>query len=105
MNFTSNFSDLKQINRLAVINQIKKQPSLSRADIAKRTGLNKSTIGKIVQELLNEHWLEEEITPTSSENAGRPPTGLMLNNQVLTLMGAEIGVDYITVLACSITGN
>ena len=105
MTFTSSHSDLKQINRLAVINLIKKQPSLSRADIAKHTGLTKSTIGKIVQELIDEHWLQEEDAPTLLEGAGRRPTGLTLDNRTLTLLGAEIGVDFITVIACSITGE
>lgn len=105
MTFTSSHSDLKQINRLAVINSIKKQPSLSRADIAKQTGLTKSTIGKIVQELIDEHWLQEEDAPTLLEGAGRRPTGLTLDDRVLTLLGAEIGVDFITVIACSITGE
>lgn len=105
MAFTSNHTDLKQINRLAVINLVKTQPKISRADLAKRTGLNKSTIGKLVQELLDEHWLQEDHTPTPLDGAGRRPTGLMLNGNVLALLGAEIGVDYITVLACSITGE
>ena len=104
MAFTSNHSDLKQINRLAIINHIKKQPSISRSDLAKVTGLNKSTIGKIVQELLDESWLKED-SPTPLEGAGRRPTGLTLNGEVLTLLGAELGVDYIAVVACSITGE
>ena len=105
MTFTSNHSDLKQINRLAVINLVKTHPGISRADLAKRTGVNKSTIGKLVQELLDEHWLQEDHTPTLLDGAGRRPTGLTLNGNVLALLGAEIGVDYITVLACSITGE
>lgn len=105
MTFTSSHSDLKQINRLAVINLIKKQPSLSRADIAKHTGLTKSTIGKIVQELIDERWLQEEDAPTMLEGAGRRPTGLTLDDRTWTLLGAEIGVDFITVIACSITGE
>ena len=104
MAFTSNHSDLKQINRLAIINHIKKQPSISRSDLAKVTGLNKSTIGKIVQELLDEYWLKED-SPTPLEGAGRRPTGLTLNGEVLTLLGAELGVDYIAVVACSIAGE
>lgn len=105
MTFTSNHSDLKQINRLAVLNLVKKQPCVSRADIAKHTGLNKSTIGKIVQELLDEDWLKEEAAPTLLEGAGRRPTGLTINGDVLTVLGAEFGVDYIAVVACSIAGE
>ena len=104
MAFSSNHSDLRQINRLPIINHVKKQPNISRSDLAKRTGLNKSTIGKIVQELLDEHWLKED-SPTPLEGAGRRPTGLTLNGEVLTLLGAEFGVDYIAVVACSITGE
>ncbi|MGL4766839.1 MAG: ROK family transcriptional regulator [Formosimonas sp.] len=99
------YADSRQLNRLTVINLVKTHPKISRADLAKRTGLNKSTIGKLVQELLDEHWLQEDHTPTPLDGAGRRPTGLTLNGNVLALLGAEIGVDYITVLACSITGE
>lgn len=105
MSFSSSHSDLKQINRLAVINLVKTKPGISRADLAKRTGLNKSTIGKLVQDLIDDLWLAEEVTPTLLDGAGRRPTGLTLNGKVLALLGAEIGADYITVLACSINGE
>ncbi|MGL4767171.1 MAG: ROK family transcriptional regulator [Formosimonas sp.] len=105
MAFTSNHSDLKRINRLAIINLVKKQPSLSRVDLTEFTKLNKSTVSKLVQELILEKWIIEDDIPTSLEGAGRPPTGLSINGNVLALLGAEIGVDTLTVLACSITGD
>jgi predicted NBD/HSP70 family sugar kinase len=105
MAFTSNHSDLKLINRLAVINLVKKQPGLSRVDLTEHTKLNKSTVSKLVQDLINEQWIIEDDTPTHIEGAGRRPTGLSINGNVLALLGAEIGVDTLTVLACSITGD
>lgn len=105
MSHSKKRTDSKTLNALSVINLVKMKPNISRSDIAKYTGLNKSTIGKLVQTLIDEHWLEECPAPIQLDGAGRRPIGLLLNNNVLALLGAEIGCDYITVLLTSITGN
>ena len=105
MPFASNHSDLKRINRLALINLVKRNPGLSRVNLTEHTKLNKSTVSKLVQELISDNWLIEDETPTQTEGAGRPPTGLSINGKVLALLGAEIGVDTLSVIACSITGD
>jgi len=45
---------LKRINRVALIRLVKAEPGLSRVDLARRTGLTKTTVGMLVQELIDE---------------------------------------------------
>jgi len=104
MTITGDQSLLKRINSLALLRLVKSEAGLSRADLAKRSGLTKSTVSLLVQELIDEGWLcEREITVSGS--IGRRPTPLQLDADRLALMGAEIGVDYLNVVACNLRGD
>jgi predicted NBD/HSP70 family sugar kinase len=101
---TGDQSVLKRMNLVALIRLLKSETGLSRADLAKRSGLTKSTISLLVQELIDEGWLREADI-TSSGLLGRRPTPLQLDPTRLALLGAEIGVDYLNVVACNLQGQ
>lgn len=95
---------LKDINRMALVRHLCAHPGLSRADLASAVGLTKSTVSLLVRELLEEGWLvEREIVATG--DLGRRPTPLFIDPARLLLLGAEVGVDSIRVVATSLTGE
>jgi predicted NBD/HSP70 family sugar kinase len=94
---------LKQLNRAALLRLLRRHPESSRADLAHYSGLTKVTVGALVAELLEEGWIREG--DKVQNGAGRPSRPLRINPQYLTLLGAEIGVDYLSVLACDLEGN
>ncbi|HTN51358.1 MAG TPA: ROK family transcriptional regulator [Anaeromyxobacter sp.] len=95
---------LKRINRVALIRLVKAEPGLSRVDLARRTGLTKTTVGMLVQELIDEGWLRQSA-PSASPSAGRRPLPLALDPSRIGLLGAEIGVDYLNAVACNLQGQ
>lgn len=95
---------LKGINRMALVRRLCAQPGLSRADLAQAVGLTKSTVSLLVRELLEEGWLvEREIVATG--DLGRRPTPLFIDPTRLLLLGAEVGIDGVRVVATSLTGE
>jgi predicted NBD/HSP70 family sugar kinase len=95
---------LKRINRVALIRQVKAEPGLSRVDLAERTGLTKTTVGMLVQELIQEGWLCQS-EPSPGQGVGRPPLPLALDPERIGLLGAEVGVDYLNAVACNLRGE
>lgn len=73
---SGNSKILRSINRTIILNIIRERQPISRANIAKITGLNKSTISSIVAELLNEDLIYEEIF--IDNGVGRNPYNLYL---------------------------
>ena len=67
---------VKQMNRMALVRMLCREPALSRADLAVRLGLTKSTVGMLVRELVEEGWLSEAETVTTG-GLGRRPTRCM----------------------------
>jgi len=69
----------RQINRNLIFNQIRARQPISRADLARVSGLQRSTVSLIVEELLAERWIVEG--PMGRLPRGRRPTFLNLNGQ------------------------
>lgn len=69
----------RQINRSLVFNLIRTRQPISRADLARVSGLQRSTISLIVEDLIRERWVLEGSTGRLPR--GRHPTFLELNQQ------------------------
>jgi predicted NBD/HSP70 family sugar kinase len=76
----------RQINRNLVFNLIRTRQPLSRADLARVSGLQRSTVSLIVEELIKERWVLEGST-------GRPPRGRRPTFLELNLQRAVIALD------------
>lgn len=104
MSITGDQSLLKQINRMALVRAVRQQAGLSRADLAKLTGLTRSTVSLLCQELIDEGWfIETEIQATGA--LGRRPTPLAIDPARLALVGADLGLDGLHVVATSLDGE
>ena len=95
---------LRQINRMVLVRKLLSKSELSRADLAEAVGLTKSTVSVLVRELVDEGWFSEsELVVTGS--LGRRPTPLHVDGTRLALLGADLGVDEIRIVATNLLGE
>jgi predicted NBD/HSP70 family sugar kinase len=71
------------INRDIVLELIRTSQPISRADLARRSGLGRSTISQIVEQLIGENWVREGAI--GSLPRGRRPTLVGLNGDLLAI--------------------
>lgn len=83
-------------NRAQILNRLRLQGAISRATLAKQTGLTRSTISRIVEELSDENLVHE--ISASKNDRGRPGVLLSLNPKSGAAIGLEIGVQFISIL-------
>ncbi len=91
---TGNQTLVRELNRSIILNQLRNR-TLSRADLAEITGLNKTTVSSLIDELIACGFVKE-LGPTSSAG-GRPAVLLALNAGAGGIIGLEIGVGYLNV--------
>ena len=91
---------LRLVNRRILLSILSDRQPISRAEIAKISGLNKATISTITGELLKESCIVEEGSGRTTPIGGKPPTPLRLNANRFGLFGLDIRADE-TVLALS----
>lgn len=104
MQLTADQHLLKDLNRMAIVRQLSAWPGQSRAALAEALQLTKSTVSSLTKELIQEGWLlEREVVATGE--LGRRPTPLFVDPGRLVLLGAELGVEGVNVVATSLTGD
>ena len=84
---------LRELNRQRVIDAFRDRGTASRADVARVTGLSRSTVSSIVNDLMEAGLVTEQQdaeTVAHGDHGGRPPVPLSLNRSA----GVAIGVDF-----------
>lgn len=94
---------IRDINRQIVLNYVRARSPISRADIARETSLQRSTVSAIVDNL-HESGLIEEIG-TGDSTGGRKPTLLKLKSGTPVAIGIDITPRETTIVLADLTGH
>lgn len=84
---------MRELNLTLILDCLREEPNLSRAELAQKTGLTRPTVSSLVAALMADGFVREVGAVASP--LGRPSIALALNPQAGYLLGAEIGVDFI----------
>ncbi|MBX3244570.1 MAG: ROK family transcriptional regulator [Acidobacteria bacterium] len=94
---------IRDINRQIVLNFIRVHSPISRAEIARETSLQRSTISAIVEDLTQEGFVEDIGTGTST--GGRKPTLLRLKTGTPVALGVDVTPRETTIALADLAGN
>jgi predicted NBD/HSP70 family sugar kinase len=78
----------REVNRRIILNLIRANQAISRADLARKTGLQRSTVSLITEQLISENWITEGLVGYSPR--GRKPRYLRLNVERAGVVGINI---------------
>ena len=93
---------IRDINRQIVLNYVRELGPISRAEIARETALQRSTVSLIVDEL-TDHGLVEEFSGEST--GGRPPSLLSLRTADPVAIGVDLGTINTVIAASDLAGR
>ncbi|MGE6226140.1 ROK family protein [Paenibacillus chitinolyticus] len=94
---------MKRQNRLTVFEIIKHQQPISRASIAKQTGMSPTTVSRIVAELAEEGYLLE--SEQVSAGLGRKSTLLEMVDAAVLSVGVELDRHQVNIGIVDLQGN
>lgn len=94
---------IRNINRQIVLNYVREREPISRAEIAKETELQRSTVSAIVDSLVNEGFIQEIGMGESS--GGRKPTLLQLRKDQPVAIGVDITPTTTSVALANLAGE
>ncbi len=93
---------LRERNKTRVIEALRLQGTASRTELARLTGLSRTTIASLVAELQH-HGLVVEQPAAGKARRGRPPTLLRLDPSAGTALGVYFGHTHIRVAAADLS--
>jgi predicted NBD/HSP70 family sugar kinase len=76
----------RDINRDVILEVIRANQPISRAELSRVSGLQRSTVSLIVNQLIEERWVKEGAT--TAVPRGRRPTMIVLNDDLVMLVAA-----------------
>ena len=91
-------------NLEVVLGAVTRGGPLTRAALAERIGLTKSTVSKLVGDLVDAGFLAE-AEPTRGGERGRPGVEVFLSGARLGALGLEVNVDYLAVCLLDLAGE
>src|ERR1700761_1191939 len=92
----------RRINRETVLHLIHSRQPISRAELARLSGLQRSTVSQIIEQLIRERWIREGSMAQLPR--GRRPTMLVLNDD-LVVLAADIRPTQVTVAMVDLNGR
>lgn len=96
---------LRQINRANILKIILDNGLIPRTELSKLSGLNQSTISRIVKDLIKEQLVYEENQTEIYNKVGRKPVNLKLNPRAQIFGIIDVTLSKTTLSICDLYGN
>lgn len=97
---TGSLESLRERNRLRVVDALRMRGAISRAEIARQTGLSRSTVSSLISDLQAAGLVVERATdgvaPTGPQG-GRPGVLVALDQSAGAIVGLDFGHDGLRV--------
>lgn len=91
-----NFELMRQVNSRLVLDSILREKAVSRAELARKTGLQPATVGNTVARLLDEGLLVEAANnKTNRTAAGRPGQAIQINKDFCFVLAVDMEPDHL----------
>jgi DNA-binding transcriptional ArsR family regulator len=95
---SGSLESLRERNRRQLLDALRRHGSASRADLARHTGLSRSTVSTLIAELQASGMVKEhEPADGRVSQQGRPPTLLTLDRSAGLVLGIDFGHEHVHV--------
>ncbi|MEA2256991.1 MAG: hypothetical protein QOG35_3036, partial [Solirubrobacteraceae bacterium] len=103
---TGSLESLRERNRLRVVDALRMKGAVSRADIARQTGLSRSTVSSLVADLQAAGLVTERapdgLAPGGPQG-GRPPVLVALDRSAGALLGMDFGHGHLRIAVADLS--
>ena len=96
---------LRHRNRQRVMEILRMHGRISQADIARATGLSRTTISTLINELKDEGLVSDVDTRSGHARGGRPGVQLVLRNPSRIVVGIDFGHSHVAIAVADLGHN
>src|SRR4051794_1329790 len=96
---SGSLESLRERNRRRVLSALRVAGITSRAELARRTGLSRTTVSSLIADLVRDGLVAERVAHTAPPGAqgGRPPVLVSLDRRAGAAVGVDFGKSHVTV--------
>jgi glucokinase-like ROK family protein len=96
---------MREYNRLLVLNSVRNSGPIARVVLSRQTGLSRTTISTIMEELLKDGLVREGETRSLTSSGGRPATLVHFNDTAGYVVGVDMGRSHLTLLLTDLSAT
>ncbi|MDQ2902105.1 MAG: ROK family transcriptional regulator [Chloroflexota bacterium] len=96
---------MREANRLLILNYVREYSPVSRAAIARATGLSATTVSTIIDALLQEGFVQEGTMQKAVASSGRRVVPVHFNAVCGYILGVALGRNHLTMLLCDLSAS
>lgn len=96
---------IRRHNLSVVLRDVHLHGAVSRPDLARSTGLNRSTIGALVRDLVDLGMVTQRTPERQPDGAGRPPYLVVPRSRAVHVIAVDIDVTHVQVAAVGLSGE
>jgi predicted NBD/HSP70 family sugar kinase len=97
--------DLRELNRLRVVDELRRRGNASRGEIADATGLSRTTVTTLVADLQERGLVIETGAANDRPARGRPPVQLRLDPSAGAAIGVDLGHSHVRVAVADLSAT
>ncbi|MCC3275550.1 MULTISPECIES: ROK family transcriptional regulator [unclassified Arthrobacter] len=95
---------LRRANLRAVLHVLRSAPSVTGTDLIDATGLTRATVIAVCDDLIARGWARETDSPRAGGQKGRPARRFQFNESAGYVLGLDVGIATVRVLAADLAG-
>jgi predicted NBD/HSP70 family sugar kinase len=100
------FGTLRELNRLRVVDALRRAGTASRTDLARMTGISRSTVATLVSDLQARGLIVEQANARATPlGRGRPPVLLRLDAAAGSALGIDFGHSHVRVAVADLSST
>src|SRR3954470_4399411 len=101
---SGSLESLRERNRRRVLSALRVAGITSRAELARRTGLSRTTVSSLIGDLVRDGLVAERVDHTAAPGAqgGRPPVLVSLDRRAGAAVGVDFGKSHVTVAVAAL---
>ena len=96
---------LRERNRVRILDALRRQGTASRSELARLTGLSRTTVGSVVADLQSRGLVVEHANGDRQPGRGRPPVFLGLDRSAGVAVGIDFDHDRVRVALADLSSN
>jgi len=97
------FEWMKSVNKSLILNKVRTDGPISRAEIAKQTKLTPPTVSSNVKELIEQGIVKE--SELGESQGGRKPTMLLIDSEAFYMIGVDVGPKTVECIVANLAGE
>jgi predicted NBD/HSP70 family sugar kinase len=94
---------LRESNRLRVVDALRRNGVASRSDLARLTGLSRTTVAGVLADMLERGLVTETEGEQPAAGRGRPPVMLRLDSSAGSALGVDFGHSHVRVAVADLS--